>query len=82
MGRRVIRQMYSTISSRYLASDENLVCLRNDSVRNLSTQEQNIVRSPYPDISVPDISLVDFVWEMVDVFPDRTALVSMNKIDL
>jgi hypothetical protein len=74
--------MYSTITSRTSASDGNWVSLKNDSVRNLSTQEQNIVKSPYLDISVPDINLIDFVWEMVDTYPDRTALVSVNKIDL
>lgn len=67
--------MYSTIISRSLASDGNWVSLRNDNVCSLSTQEQNIVKSPYLDISVPDINLIDFVWEMVDIYPDRTALV-------
>lgn len=82
MGCRVIRRMYSTVTSRSLVNDGNCASLRNDSVRSSSTHEQNIVKSPYLDISVPDINLIDFVWEMVDIYPDRTALVSMNKIDL
>lgn len=82
MGCRVMRRMYSTLTSRSLANDGNWASLRNESGRSLSTHEENIVKSPYMDISVPDINLIDFVWEMVDVYPDKTALVSMNKIDL
>jgi hypothetical protein len=82
MGCRVMRQIYSTVMSRSLVNDGNWATLRSDSVHSLSTHEQNIVKSPYQDISVPDINLIDFVWEMVDIYPDRTALVSMNKIDL
>jgi hypothetical protein len=60
---------------------ENCASFSNASAHNLSVQEQNVVRSPYSDISVPDITLVDFVWEMVDKVPDSTALVSTDKID-
>jgi hypothetical protein len=81
-GCRVIRRMYSTITSRNLVNDGNWVSLRNGCVRSLATQEQNTVKSPYMDIIIPDINLIDFVWEMVDIYPDRTALVSMNKIGL
>jgi hypothetical protein len=63
-------------------SDGNSVPFRNESIRNLSTKEQNTVKSPYMDITIPDLSLIDFVWEMVDLYPDRTALVSMNKVGL
>jgi hypothetical protein len=81
MGYRVVRQMYSRVMSRSLVNDGNWASLRNDSVCSLSTHEQNIVKSPYQDVSVPDINLIDFVWKMVDIYPDRTALVSVNKID-
>ena len=57
-----------------------------DSLRAVSTrsfsqqappgQDQHIVRSPFPDVTIPDVTLVDFVWDMVDKFPDYTALVS------
>jgi len=60
---------------------ENSAALSSDTVRNLSTREQNIVKSPYPDIVIPDVTLTDFVWEMVDKFPDKTALVSRDKMD-
>ncbi|PNF38008.1 putative 4-coumarate--CoA ligase 3 [Cryptotermes secundus] len=75
MGCRVMRRMYSTVTSRSLVNDGNCASLRNDSVRSSSSHEQNIVKSPYLDITVPDINLIDFVWEMVDIYPDRTALV-------
>jgi hypothetical protein len=79
VGCRVFRRMYSTITSRNLANDGDWVSLRNGCARGLSTQEQNIVKSPYKDIIIPDINLIDFVWEMVDIYPDRTAVVSSHK---
>jgi hypothetical protein len=68
---RVVRRAYTTVTSRHL-----LPSGRNNVFRNLSTLDQNIVTSPYPDVTVPDVTLVDFVWDMVDKFPDYTALVS------
>lgn len=70
LGCRVITRTYSSVATRRPVA--SLSC---DSGRSLSTQEQNIVRSPYADISVPDISLNEFVWEMVDKYPEHTALV-------
>lgn len=68
------------MTSRRMATIVNGASLSNDSVRNLSTQE-HIIKSPYSDISVPDITLVDFVWNAVDKVPDSTALVSTNEMD-
>ncbi|KAJ9590144.1 hypothetical protein L9F63_016729, partial [Diploptera punctata] len=49
--------------------------LRVVSVRSLATQpDKHIVRSPYRDVTVPDVNLVQFVWKMVDKFPSYTAL--------
>jgi hypothetical protein len=64
-------------SSRHL-----LASGKNNGLRSLSTLDQNIVTSPYPDITVPDVTLVDFVWDMVDKFPNYTALVSTSKFNL
>jgi hypothetical protein len=74
------RRAYSTMTSRRMVTIVNGASLSNDSVRNLSTQE-HIIKSPYSDISVPDITLVDLVWDAVDRFPDSTALVSTNEMD-
>jgi len=41
----------------------------------LSAPELNVVKSPYADISVPDVGLPEFVWEIVDKYPEHTALV-------
>jgi hypothetical protein len=73
LGCRVVRRTYSAVTSRRLVAS-----LSNDNGRYLSKQEQNIVRSPYADISVPDVSLPAFVWEIVDRYPEHTALVSTN----
>jgi hypothetical protein len=82
VGCRFLRRTYSTLTSRNLVNDGNWVSLRNGFVRSLSTHEQKTVKSPYTDIIIPDINLIDFVWEMVDIYPERTAIVSMDKIDL
>ncbi|KDR16255.1 probable 4-coumarate--CoA ligase 3 isoform X2 [Zootermopsis nevadensis] len=78
LGLRIVkngRRTYRTMTSRRVGAVQKWTSFSNESARNLSTQEQNVVKSPYPDISVPDITLVDFVWDMVDKFPDSTALV-------
>ncbi|XP_069685514.1 uncharacterized protein [Periplaneta americana] len=67
---RVVKRSYSTlISQRELA-----LKIRNGS-RCFSTQGQNVITSPYPNVTIPNITLVDLVWDMVDKFPDYPALV-------
>jgi hypothetical protein len=73
LGCRVFRQTYGAVASR-----RSVATVGNDDGRNLSGPELNVVRSPYADISVPDVSLPEFVWEMVDKHPEHTALVSTN----
>lgn len=84
LGLRIVkngRRTYRTMTSRRVGAVQKWTSFSDESARNLSTQEQNVVKSPYPDISVPDITLVDFVWDMVDKFPDSTALVSTDIMD-
>jgi len=74
LGCRVIRQTYGAVASR-----RSVASLGNDIGRNFSAPELNVVRSPYADISVPDVGLPEFVWQMVDRYPENTALVSTNR---
>lgn len=74
LGCRAIRQTYGAVALRCPVAS-----VSSESGRSLPTPELNVVRSPYADISVPDISLPEFVWEMVDKFPEHTALVSTNE---
>jgi len=37
--------------------------------------EQFIIRSPYPDVNIPEMNLADFVFEDASKYPDNTALV-------
>jgi hypothetical protein len=72
LGCRVVRRCYTTVTSR-----RPLTSARSTGVRSLSSSlDQNIVTSPYPDITVPDVTLADFIWDTVDKFPNYTALVS------
>ena len=74
LGCRVIRQTYGAA----VASRRSVASVGNDIGRNVSAPELNVVRSPYADISVPDVGLPEFVWQMVDKYPEHTALVSTN----
>jgi len=38
-------------------------------------EEDRIVRSPWPDVAIPEVNLADYVWENVDQYSDNTALV-------
>merc|ERR1719319_1323023 len=38
-------------------------------------EEDRIVRSPWPDVAIPEVTLADYVWENVDQYSDNTALV-------
>jgi len=38
-------------------------------------EEDRIVRSPWPEVSIPEVNLADYVWENVDQYSDNTALV-------
>ena len=45
-------------------------------LRALSTvQDVNAVKSPYKEVTVPNVHLADFAWEMVEKIPEKTALV-------
>lgn len=70
LGCRVIRHTYGAVASR-----RSVASVGNDIGRNVSAPELNVVRSPYADISVPDVGLPEFVWQMVDKYPDHTAMV-------
>ena len=37
--------------------------------------EANILRSPHPDVDIPDLPLVPFVLERVSEFPDHPAII-------
>ena len=74
LGCRVIRQTYGAVSSR-----RSVASVGNDIGHSLSAPELNVVKSPYADISVPDVGLPEFVWEMVDKYPEHTALVSTDR---
>jgi len=73
LGCRAIRQTYGAVALR-----RSVASVGNDSGRSLSAPELNVVRSPYADISVPDVGLPEFVWQIVDKYPEHTALVSTN----
>jgi acyl-CoA synthetase (AMP-forming)/AMP-acid ligase II len=36
-----------------------------------------IFRAPYPDVSIPEISLTDFIFGAIDEFPEKVALVDV-----
>lgn len=38
-------------------------------------EEKFIVRSPYPDVDIPECNMADFVWRDVDKWPEHVALV-------
>lgn len=37
---------------------------------------ENIIKSPYKDVVIPNVTLHDYVWENLDRWPERTAAVS------
>ena len=39
--------------------------------------EPFVTRSPYTDVEIPEINLADYVWQDVDKWPERTALVCL-----
>ena len=41
-------------------------------------EEKFIVRSPYPDVDIPECNMADFVWRDVDKWPEHVALVSFS----
>lgn len=64
---RLVKKVYDSL---------RVVATRHSSQQASANQDhQHIVRSPFPDVTVPDVTLVDFVWDMVDKFPDYTALI-------
>src|SRR6476469_6650646 len=34
-----------------------------------------IFRGPYPDVSIPEVSITDFIFETTSKFPDKPALI-------
>ncbi|KAJ9590143.1 hypothetical protein L9F63_016728, partial [Diploptera punctata] len=38
------------------------------------SEDVNVVKSPYKNVTVPNVNIVDFTWNMVDKVPDKTAL--------
>nr|CAD7396897.1 unnamed protein product [Timema poppensis] len=41
-----------------------------------SVKALHVIKSPYPDIQIPDTNLVDFIWQNLDQWPDHTAVAS------
>nr|CAD7568813.1 unnamed protein product [Timema californicum] len=39
-----------------------------------SVEALHVIKSPYPDIQIPDTNLVDFIWQNLDQWPDHTAV--------
>lgn len=37
----------------------------------------NIVKSPYRDIEIPNRTITEYIWETMERWPDKTALVSI-----
>ena len=37
--------------------------------------EKFVVRSPYPDVDIPECNMADFVWKNVEQWPEHVALV-------
>ena len=46
--------------------------------------EKFIIRSPYNDVEIPETNLADFVWQNVDKWPEKVALVrhDLSIIDI
>lgn len=42
---------------------------------NVWTQDK-IIKSPYKDVVIPNLTLTDYVWENLDKWPERTCAVS------
>ena len=38
-------------------------------------EDEFIVKSPFPDVEIPEINLSDYVWKDVEKYTDRLALV-------
>jgi hypothetical protein len=62
---------------RLLTSGIRLLCRQEQ--RFLSASN-NVVKSCLPDVEIPTISLPDYVWQQVDQWPDKVAIVSMSVI--
>ena len=43
-------------------------------------EEKFIVKSPYPDVDIPECNMADFVWRDVDKWPEHVALVSWKSL--
>lgn len=59
-------------SSKYLAS----AWLKKYNINKNVWSPENVVNSPHSDIEIPNITLLDLIWESVDKWPTKTACVS------
>ncbi|CAG2055732.1 unnamed protein product [Timema podura] len=44
-----------------------------------SVEALHVIKSPYPDIQIPDTNLVDFIWQNLDQWPDHTAVAMLAR---
>jgi hypothetical protein len=38
-----------------------------------------VIKSSLPDVELPNIAVPDYVWQHVEQWPDKVAIVSMNR---
>lgn len=62
---------------RFLTPGIGLLCRQE---QRLLSASNNVIKSCLPDVEIPTISLPDYVWQQVDQWPDKVAIVSMSVI--
>jgi hypothetical protein len=62
---------------RLLPSGIRLFCGRQQRLLSASSY---VVKSSLPDVELPNIALPDYVWQRVDQWPDKVAIVSIHKV--
>lgn len=44
----------------------------------LKIYDENIVKSPHPPLSYPDLSIDQYIWRDMEFWKNKTAIVSLN----
>jgi len=62
---------------RLLPSGIRLLCGRQQQLLGASS---HVVKSSLPDVEIPSTAVPDYVWQRVDQWPDKVAIVSMQRV--
>ena len=60
-----------------------LLCKRNFNTQNLVWEEngQTLIRSPYDDVEIPEVSFAEYIFSKLDKHKNLTCIVSMVGMD-